>query len=86
MQSGFSRIPDHSAEFETSFALAAFPERIHREGVDYSKVPLNLTSRQDADHDRAYYSESLLATAEKGEAIIRTVVDWTADRLRQMMA
>ncbi len=86
MQSGFAKIPGHSAEFETSFALAAFPERVHREGVDYSKVKLNLKSQKDADEDRMYYSESLLATAEKGEALIRIAVDWTAEKLRQMVA
>lgn len=86
MQSGFSMIPGHSAEFETSVALAAFPERVHRGGVDYSKVKLNLKSAKDAEEDRMYYNDSQLATAEKGEALIRIAVDWTADRLRRMMA
>jgi creatinine amidohydrolase len=86
MQSGFSMIPGHSAEFETSFALAAFPERVRREGVDYSKLKLNLKSQKDAEEDRMYYKDSLLATAEKGEALIRTAVDWTADVLRHMIA
>ena len=86
MQSGFAMIPGHSAEFETSFALAAFPERVHREGVDYSKVRLNLKNPKDADDDRTYYNDSLLATAEKGEALIRIAVDWTADRMRRMIA
>ena len=31
------KAPGHAAEFETSFAMAAFPERIHWEGVDYDK-------------------------------------------------
>jgi creatinine amidohydrolase len=86
MQSGFSMIPGHSAEFETSFALAAFPERVHREGVDYSKVKLNLKSQKDAEEDRMYYHDSLLATAEKGEVLIRIAVDWTAQKLREMIA
>ncbi len=86
MQSGFAMIPGHSAEFETSFALAAFPERIHREGVDYSKVKLNLKNPKDAEEDRTYYSDSLLATAEKGEALIRIAVDWVAEKMRQMVA
>jgi creatinine amidohydrolase len=86
MQSGMSMIPGHSAEFETSFALAAFPERVHREGVDYSKVRLNLKSAKDAEEDRTYYRDSLLATPEKGEALIRIAVDWVADKMRQMIA
>ena len=86
MQSGMAMIPAHSAEFETSFALAAFPERIHREGVDYSKVKLQLRNPKDADDDRTYYQDSLLATAEKGEVFIRIAVDWVAERLRRMIA
>ncbi len=85
MQSGVEKIPGHSAEFETSFALAAFPERVHRTGVDYSKVKLNLKSAQDADEDRMYYQDSLLATAEKGEALIRIATDWVTEKVRNMI-
>ncbi|MGH6631063.1 MAG: creatininase family protein, partial [Burkholderiales bacterium] len=85
MESGVENIPGHSAEFETSFALAAFPERIHRDGVDYEKVRLNLKDSKDADDDRRYYYDSLKARAEKGEALIRIAVDWVAGRLRRMM-
>jgi creatinine amidohydrolase len=86
MTSGFAMIPGHSAEFETSFALAAFPERVHRVGVDYSKVKLNLRSPKDAEEDRMYYQDSLLATAEKGEALIGIAVDWVAEKVRRMIA
>lgn len=86
MESGLENIPGHSAEFETSFALAAFPERIHRDGVDYEKVKLTLKDPKDAADDRRYYSDSLKARAEKGEALIRIAVDWVSGRLRQMMA
>ncbi|MBI1984390.1 MAG: creatininase family protein [Acidobacteria bacterium] len=85
MRSGVERVPGHSAEFETSFALAAFPERIHREGVDYEKVRLRLKDPQDAKDDRDYYRESMFATEEKGEALIRIAVDWVAARLQNMM-
>jgi len=85
MQTGMAMIPAHSAEFETSFALAAFPQRVHREGVDYSKVKLNLKSAKDADDDRKYYNDSLLATAEKGEALLRIAVVWVAETMRRMM-
>jgi creatinine amidohydrolase/Fe(II)-dependent formamide hydrolase-like protein len=53
--------------------------------VDYSKVRLNLKSPKDADDDRMYYNDSLLATAEKGEALIRIAVDWVAKKMRQMI-
>lgn len=85
IDSGMAMIPGHSAEFETSFALAAFPERVHREGVDYSKVKLNLKSPKDAEDDRTCYRDSLLATTEKGEALIRIAVDWVAEKLRRMI-
>jgi creatinine amidohydrolase len=86
METGLENVPGHSAEFETSFALAAFPERVHRDGVDYEKVKLNLNDPKDAADDRRYYFESLKARAEKGEALIRIAVDWVAERLRRMMA
>lgn len=86
METGLENVPGHSAEFETSFALAAFPERIHRDGVDYEKVKLNLKDPKDAADDRRYYYDSLKARAEKGEALIRIAVDWVTARLRSMMA
>ncbi|MFB3923461.1 MAG: creatininase family protein [Terriglobia bacterium] len=85
MESGAENIPGHSAEFETSFALAAFPERIHRDAVDYEKVRLNLKDPKDAAEDRRYYAESLKARADKGEALIRIAVDWVAQRMRRMI-
>ncbi len=84
MQSGMAMVPGHSAEFETSFALCAFPERVHREGIDYSKLKLDLKNPKDADEDRVYYRDSLLATSKKGEALLRIAVDWVADQVRQM--
>jgi creatinine amidohydrolase len=85
MQSGMAMVPGHSAEFETSIGLAAFPERVRREGVDYAKLDLRLKDPKDAEQDRTYYRDSQLATAEKGEALIRIAVDWVANRLREMM-
>jgi hypothetical protein len=32
-----------------------------------------------------YYRDSLLATAEKGEALIRIAVDWVAEKMSQMI-
>ena len=86
MQSGLDKVPGHSAEFETSFALAAFPERVHRAGVDYEKVHLALKDPEDLKNDRTYYYDSLLATPEKGERLIRIAVDWVAARIRNMIA
>jgi creatinine amidohydrolase len=85
MESGMAMIPGHSAEFETSMALCAFPDRVHREGIEYSKLKLDLKSAKDAEQDRIYYRDSLLATAEKGEALLRIAVDWVVDKVRQMI-
>jgi creatinine amidohydrolase len=86
MQSGLEKVPGHSGEFETSFALAAFPERVHREEVDYEKVHLALKSPEDLKNDRSFYYDSLLATPEKGEVLIRLAVDWVAGKVRSMIA
>jgi creatinine amidohydrolase len=85
MQSGMKMVPGHSAEFETSIGLCAFPERVHREGVDYAKAKLDLKSERDAQEDAMYYRDSLLATAEKGEALLRIAVDWVAEKMRRML-
>jgi creatinine amidohydrolase/Fe(II)-dependent formamide hydrolase-like protein len=85
METGLENIPGHSAEFETSFALAGFPQRVHRDGVDYEKVNLKLRDPKDAADDRRYYSESLKGRAEKGEALIRLAVDWVAARVGRMI-
>jgi len=85
METGLENVPGHSGEFETSVALAAFPERVHREGVDYEKLKLALKDPEDARNDRKFYYDSLLARAEKGEVLIRLAVDWVAARLRSMM-
>ena len=86
MQGGLEKVPGHAGEFETSFALAAWPERIHREGVDYEKVHLVLKDPQDLKNDHTFYYDSSLATAEKGEVLIRIAVDWTVAKLRNLIA
>ena len=64
------RLPGHAGEFETSFAMAAFPERIHWENIP----------------EKEKYDEALLATTAKGEALIGMAVDWVANRVKQMIA
>ena len=86
LESGKS--PGHAAEFETSFAMAAFPERIHWEGVDYAKVKphLNIKDPASARQEEEFAREAKLATTAKGEALLQIAVNWVAQRLRQMMA
>jgi creatinine amidohydrolase len=77
-------IPSHAADFETSIALTAFPERVRYQGIDHDKAPLNLNEK-DRKWDKDTFEESKLATPEKGEKIIGHAVNWVADKLLKMM-
>jgi creatinine amidohydrolase len=81
------KAPGHAAEFETSFAMAAFPERIHWEGVDYDTIKphLHIKDPKSAAQEEQFAREARLATTAKGEAMIDIAVRWTAKRLRQMI-
>jgi creatinine amidohydrolase len=85
MESG--KAPGHAAEFETSFAMAAFPERIHWEGVDYEKAKARLRIKDPASAraEEEFAREAKLASKAKGEAMLKIAVDWVAERLRQMI-
>lgn len=85
MQSG--KAPGHAGEFETSFAMAAFPERVRWEGVDYGKVKgkLGIKDPKSAVQDEEFAQDAKLAAAWKGEAMIDIAVKWTAARLRKMI-
>jgi creatinine amidohydrolase len=81
------KAPGHAGEFETSFAMAAFPERIHWEGVDYEKIKsqLHIKDPKSAVQEEEFAREAKLASNAKGEAMIDIAVRWTAGRLRQMI-
>jgi creatinine amidohydrolase len=82
------KAPGHAAEFETSFAMAAFPERVRWEGVDYEKIKPHLRFKdpKSAQQEEEFAREAKLATTAKGEAMIDIAVKWTAARLRKMQA
>ena len=84
MQSG--KAPGHAGEFETSFAMAAFPQRVHWEGVDYARIKpqLHIKEPASATQEEEFAREAKLATTAKGEAMIGIAVKWTAERLRQL--
>jgi creatinine amidohydrolase len=77
--------PGHASEFETSFALAAFPERVEWEGVDYDRARLTISLPERATQDRAFHEEARLATAAKGSVMIDAAVAWTVAQLRQLL-
>ncbi|MBN1292936.1 MAG: creatininase family protein [Candidatus Latescibacteria bacterium] len=91
-------IPGHADEFETSFALAAFPERIRRVTYNESEQYTWEPAKEDLDRvgyfdakwfsrefDKSSFDESLLATAEKGERFIPHAVEWVSAKLLNMM-
>src|SRR5436305_10138353 len=78
--------PGHASEFETSFALAAFPERVEWEGVDYDRARLTFSTPDRAPADRAFHEEAKLATAAKGEVMVKEAVAWTIERLTELLS
>jgi creatinine amidohydrolase len=78
--------PGHASEFETSFALAAFPARVEWEGVDYDRARLTFSTPERAQADRAFHEEAKLATAAKGEVMIEAAVAWTIARLKELLS
>lgn len=84
MESG--NCPGHASEFETSFALAAFPERVEWEGVDYSSAKLTIRDPVQAQKDREFHEEAKLATMAKGQKMIDVAVTWVTDQLRDLLA
>ncbi len=93
------KMPGHADEFETSLALAAFPEKIRRVTYEDDKIYSWEPSQEDLDRvgyfdaqwfstafDKSSFDESLLATEEKGERFIPFAVDWVARKLLDMMA
>ena len=84
MESGVC--PGHAAEFETAFALAAFPDNVDWNGVDYDSAKLTISDEGQAKSDREYHHQAKLATTEKGQVMIDVAVEWVAEKMRQMIA
>ncbi len=80
------KVPGHSGEFETSFAMAAFPQRVHWEGVDYEKMKghFGIRTPAAAAEDEDFHKDAAYASTEQGEAMITAAVHWTTGVLRTM--
>lgn len=77
--------PAHAAEFETSMAMAAFPENIHWDGVEYPEG-LQIQREDYRDRDPVYYQAAVdHATPHKGRAVIDHAAGWVADKMRGMI-
>ena len=80
------RWPDHASEFETSIALAAFPERVRYRGIDPNYWDHADYDGKDATAwDKKTFGESKVASAEKGEQIITHASTWLAQKLLGMI-
>jgi creatinine amidohydrolase len=78
--------PAHAAEFETSFALAAFPENVHWEGVDLDGVKLQIKNEGYAPRDPKYFQAARdLATPAKGRIMADAAIRWVVTKMREMM-
>ena len=83
----------HAAEFETSLLMAAFPDRVRRftmEEYDQAKLDFDketvITPAGENARDRARQEQALLATAEKGQALITIATRFIEEKLRKMIA
>ena len=78
--------PAHAAEFETSFAMAAFPENVQWKGVDYEAANLDIKSESYAPRDPVYFQAGRdYATPKKGRVMADIAIDWVATKMQEMM-
>jgi creatinine amidohydrolase len=77
--------PAHAAEFETSFALAAFPESVSLSDEPYPVTELHISDPRRAEADRRYHRDARLAKASTGQPMIDIAVDWLTRRLKAML-
>jgi len=68
--------------------MAAVPERVHWEGVDYEKAKssLHIKDPASAKQEEQFAKDAKLASTAKGEAMIAIAVKWVADQLRLSMS
>ena len=78
--------PAHAAEFETSIALAAFPENVHWEGVDLEGVDLEIRREGYRERDPEYFEAARdLASPSKGRIMADAAIRWVAEKMREMI-
>ena len=78
--------PAHAAEFETSIAMAAFPENIHWDGVSTEPPDLNIQREDYAPKDPVYFRDARdHATPATGRSMADEAITWVANQMRQMI-
>jgi len=77
--------PGHGAEFETSVALAAFPDAVHFTGEQYPEGEVRICAPARAADDRRFFAAAQQASAGKGRAMLEMAAEWLARRLRWLI-
>lgn len=77
--------PGHAGEFETSFALAAFPHRVHWEDASETEPNTLFADFRRAEQDRLFREGAHCASAEKGQRLIEFAVEWTAEQMKALL-
>ena len=81
-------IPGHACEFETSLALAIYPELVSKEIPHAVKAPWHLTGLITDTNEttgNGYVGDPSLATAEKGEKLIDAAVKGLVSLLKDFI-
>lgn len=77
--------PGHASEFETSIALAEFPESVHSLPTLYPESEVTIRDPQRAADDRRFFSGVRFASAEKGRVYVDQAVHYLVSRLRVLV-
>jgi len=81
-------IPGHACEFETSLALAIYPELVSKEIPQAAKAPWHLrgfVSDMNETTAKGYVGDPSLASAEKGEKLIDAAVKGLVSLLKDFI-
>jgi creatinine amidohydrolase len=81
-------VPGHAGEFETSLALAIYPELVSEEIPKAVEAPWHLqgfVSDMDEITGNGYTGDPSLATAEKGKRLIEAAVNGLASLLKDFI-
>ena len=83
---GFTLLETLVALAVVAIAMAAFPENIHWEGVDYEGANLKIQREGYADRDPIYFRDGRdLATPKKGRVMADVAISWVAEKMKAML-
>jgi creatinine amidohydrolase len=77
--------PGHAGEFETSTALAVFPESVRPRDEPYPDGEVRITRPKRAADDRRFFATVEHASAAKGRELLDIAVDWVERRVRGLL-